>query len=176
MKMKLVVRQIYWNQNNSFFILIINWCGYLLVALTSSWIPKEVRLSIGVLLRLSRITHLYPQVASFYFIVKGIFSCPSFFWWCHHVVAGWKWDVYSAFWQIKGDLFQRGVIIWEEGLISGFYVLWSHSTFHMNPQTECHPCWLETREHSFWRRWSGVFATNCQKIWFNLMDLKSLPF
>ena len=44
------------------------------------------------------------------------------------------------------------------------------------PQTECHPCWLETREHSFWRRWSGVFATNCQKIWFNLMDLKSLPF
>ena len=77
MKMKLVVRQIYWNQNNSFFY-IINWCGYLLVALTSSWIPKEARLSIGVLLRLSRITHLYPQVASFYFIVKGLFSCPSF--------------------------------------------------------------------------------------------------
>ena len=50
----------------------------MLVALTSSWIPKEVRLSIGVLLRLSRNTHLYPQVASFYFIVKGIFSCPSF--------------------------------------------------------------------------------------------------
>ena len=47
MKMKLVVRQIYWNQNNSFFY-IINWCGYLLVALTSSWIPKEVRLLIGL--------------------------------------------------------------------------------------------------------------------------------
>ena len=73
MKMKLVVRQIYWNQNNSFFY-IINWCGYLLVALTSSWIPKEVRLLIGVLLRLSRTTHLYPQVASFYFIFKGLSS------------------------------------------------------------------------------------------------------
>ena len=76
MKMKLVVLQIYWNQNNRFFL--INWCGYFLLAITSSWIPKEVRLSIGVLFRLSRITHLYPQVASFYFIVKGLFSCPSF--------------------------------------------------------------------------------------------------
>ena len=50
----------------------------MLLALTSSWIPKEVRLLTGVLLRLSRTTNLYPQVASFYFIVKRLFSCPSF--------------------------------------------------------------------------------------------------
>ena len=135
------------------------------IALTSSWIPKEVRLLIGLVFFWDSL-ELYSFVPTSGFILfhcQGTLLLPIF-WWCHHVVPGWKWDVYSAFWQIEGDLFQKGVLIWEEGLISGFYVLWSHSTFHMNPQTECHPCWLETREHSFWRRWSGVFATNCKKF------------
>ena len=156
------------------FFCIINWCGYLLVALTSSWIPKEVRLSIGVLLRLSRITHLYPQVASFYFITKGLFSCPSF------GDATMLFQVGSGmfilhFGKWKGIFFKGGVLIWE-GLISGFYVLFTQLSVWIHRQNVIH---ADLKPENILFEEGEVVClqqTNHQKIWFNLMDLKSLPF
>ena len=70
----------------------------------------------------------------------------------------------------------EGVLIWEERLISGFYVLLTQLSVWIHRQNVIH---ADLKPENILFEEGEVVClqqTNHQKIWFNLMDLKSLPF
>ena len=76
----------------------------------------------------------------------------------------------------RGSFSRGGVLIWEERLISGFYVLLTQLSVWIHRQNVIH---ADLKPENILFEEGEVVClqqTNHQKILFNLMDLKSLPF